>query len=89
MKRIAKTTKKASAMLAAYFESQASRLDDVYGSYSAAKARAERDCLRRFEEEGGKEFRVFNANTFSFCAGWTLRDGSVRVETASNSFIIC
>lgn len=41
-------------------------LDDVYGSYSVAKAQAYRDCKELCEKYDGYGFCITSANTFMF-----------------------
>ena len=86
MKTIKANTKKAESLWFNYNRSRNSRLSECYGKMSTSKAVAERDCIRRMLEEGGKDFRIMSFNTFSFTCGWVNPDGSLRVETPANSF---
>ena len=68
-------------------------LYDVYGSFSAEKARAMADCKRWYLEDNGYNFHICSANTFQFTVAWEYTDeetGEVmtRVETASNTYIV-
>lgn len=87
MKTLNATTKKAAQFIHAYNNSNAGTLSQVYGRYSAEKARAERDCLSKMVNENGNGFRIISANTFCFSCGWMTAAG-LRIETACNSFVI-
>lgn len=87
MTTINANTKKGAEMMARYNASTMYRLNDAYGRYSTAKARAERECLRRMEADGGCGYRVISANTFSFSAAWKTPAG-LRVDTPYNSYLV-
>lgn len=86
------TTQKGASMLHSYQSWNYSELDQVYGSYSNAKAQAHRWCREQFvNDRESHDFRIGNANTSSFCAGWkTKYEGkeALRYETYRNSYII-
>ena len=87
MTTINSNTKKGAEMIERYNASNMFRLRNTYGRYSTAKARAERECLRQMEAEGGYGYRVISANTFSFSAAWKTPAG-LRVETGCNSYLV-
>lgn len=88
MTTINANTRKGAEMIERYNESNMFRLSNAYGRYSTAKARAERECLRRMEADGGYGYRVISANTFSFSAAWKTPAG-LRVETGRSSYLVC
>ena len=82
------STKRGSDFLAAYYRSRDTRLSDVYGRYSTEKARAERDCLDTMRETGWSGYRILSHNQSYFTVGWITKDGNLRVETASNTYLV-
>lgn len=87
MKTINANTKAAARFIDAYNCSRDYSLMDCYGSYSHAKAIAERDCRAMMEKESGTGFKIMSFNTFGFTCGWWVGD-ALRVETPSNSYKI-
>lgn len=87
MTTIKATTKQAQGFIKSYNRATATTLNDVYGSYSTAKARAFRYCMERVEKENGNRPRIIssNCNVFTFAF---LVDNGLRVETAQNSYFI-
>ena len=81
-------TKKAQGFRWSYDRATATKLDDVYKSCSPAKRRAEFECRRMMYNECGHDFRIMSANTFRFTCGWLNPDGTFRVETDCNSYVI-
>lgn len=88
MRTINANTKKAAEFWAAFKNATATSLAQVYGTYSADKAAAERRCRETMEREGGRWFAILGKNTFGFSCGWVLPDGSLRVETRTNSYVV-
>lgn len=67
MKKINKNTQQAQGIIWSYEHADNSgRLEEVYQSYSAAKARAYRYCLELKEKLNGFDARITGANTFFF-----------------------
>lgn len=85
METIKANTKKAENYWFKYNHSKYGRLSECYGRMSTNKAIAERDCIKWMLEEGGKDFRIMSYNCNFFTCGWINPDGSLRVETPSNS----
>lgn len=82
-------TKKAMAFYEGYKRSNAEHLSDVYGKYSARKARAERSCREKCDSMNGHGFRIISYNSHQFTCGWlTIENGNqfLNVETAVNSY---
>ena len=88
MATIKKTTKKGVYFLASYNRSTAYELRDYYGRYSCAKACAENECRDKMRRQSGRGFKILSFNTFGFSCGWLLPDGSLQVETPTNSYNI-
>lgn len=67
-------------------------LDDIYTSYSIAKANAWKWCYNQFvNTENSERFRVGNANTFGFSASWygtSNGESILRYETKDNSYLV-
>ena len=87
MKTIKSTTARGARFVDAYNRSRYSRLFQVYGSYSTAKACAEQDCRRWCYEENGHDFRIISYNCMQFTAAWKT-DAGLRVETAAGSYLV-
>ena len=87
METIKSTTKRGENFVNAYNRSANYCLMDCYGRYSTEKARAERDCRQKAENEGGNGFKIISFNTFGFTCGWLVPDG-LRVETACGSYLV-
>ena len=62
-------------------------LDDVYSSYSSAKAAAYRYCRNLCDKENGYSFRIISHNFNVFSVAWNT-DAGLRIETARNSYFI-
>lgn len=82
------TSQKAQYYIQGYRHSKYDRLADCYGTYSTAKARAEKDLLEQMRETGGEDFRIISHCRMFFTCGWRTADGNLRVETPSNSYLI-
>lgn len=92
--------KRALEFIEKWYCSSASKLDDVYYSYSKEKEYAFNYCYRQFLDEGQIDenvesigFRIISWNKNEFTVGWLLhnmRTGEwlLRVETKSNSYFI-
>lgn len=50
------------------------RLEDVYGRYSSAKARAWNYCVELMKKYNGYGLKVLSSNTFMFTAGFLFED---------------
>lgn len=62
-------TKEALTIYNNYNNSNKRTLNDVYTTYSSAKARALRECEKDMFEHNGSHLRILTANTFQFtCA---------------------
>lgn len=82
------TSKKAQHYIQGYRRSNKTRLSECYGSYSAEKGRAQIACLAVMSNTGGKDFRIVSHCPNFFTCGWTTAEGNLRIETASNSYLI-
>ena len=87
MKTINANTIKGQNFINAYNRSRNTSLWDVYGTFSADKARADKDCRRKMIEEDGEDYRIISANTFAFSCAWRTPAG-LRVETSVNSYLV-
>lgn len=90
-------TKQAEQMLRRASYNEGRTLYEVYGSVSRAKVNAMDDCLRWYNEDNGKNFRIVSHNSFSFSVAWDFdyvnpETGEVipatRIETSQNSYIV-
>lgn len=87
MTKLNKTTKKAQGFIDSYNRATGTTLSDIYGSYSSAKAKAERECRERMEQLGASDFRMMSGNSFSFTCGYRT-DDTLYVETSANTYAI-
>lgn len=81
--------KKAIAFYNGYKKSNAEHLSDVYGKYSARKAKAERYCKEKCASMNGYGFRIISHNSQRFACGWLTNENGnqfLNVETAVNSY---
>ena len=89
MKTINANTKQGQRFIDSYNRSNVSRLDQIYNSYSTAKARAELWCLSTYaNEEGSTGYRIISYSCMVFTVAWRTKDGCLRVETRDNSYLI-
>ena len=67
-------------------------LDDVYGSHSAAKDRAWRECMDWFTADNQSgNFHICSRSAHQFTVGWYYYDAEtghkiIRVETAAHTY---
>lgn len=88
IKLLHSNTKKAQMLKWSYDHATAYRLEQVYKTCSQAKRNAEFACRNMMHKECGHGFRIMSANTFRFTCGWINPDGTLRVETDCNSYVI-
>lgn len=86
MATIKKTTKRGAYLLASYRRSNSYELRDCYGRFSGAKAHADYNCREAMRRNGGSGYKIISFNTFGFSCGWMMPDGSLHVETPTNSY---
>lgn len=89
--KLNRNTKKAKAFRQAYECSYHRTLKDCYKNFSAAKARAEKECIEKMLEMDGWGFNIFSFNCMTFTCGWLYEDKEtgvtmLNVETAYNSY---
>ena len=87
MKTLNNNTKKAQAYIYAYNHSDIFSLREAYGRPSTAKIQAEYDCRMMMQSEGGHGYKIIGHNCNFFTVAWIAGD-ALRIETATNSFII-
>jgi hypothetical protein len=87
MTKLNKTTKKAQAFIDSYERATGTTLSDIYGSYSSAKAQAERDCRDRMAQLNAYDFRMMSGNSFAFTCGYRT-DDTLYIETSANTYAI-
>ena len=64
-------------------------LQQIYDKWSRAKQAAWERCYNEYcNTEGTSDFRICSHNTFQFTCSWLLADGSMRLETYANSYLI-
>lgn len=88
MQVIKKSTKKGSEYLIKYENSFLYELSDCYGRCSYNNIAAYNECREICEKENGEGFRILSFSRFVFSVGWMTEKG-LRVETATNSLLIC
>ena len=74
------------------------RLEDVYNSFSAAKARAYQWCFDKFVNTPNSDaFSITSHNTFGFSCSWTGDyidpvtgeiESALFIETPQNSYVV-
>ena len=86
-------TKAQRVMLDNYRRSTARTLDDIYGNYSANKARAFRDCEWRRKQREGFDARIptHNQQVFTYAYQFVDLDGCIclHYETAVHQYDFC
>ena len=80
-------TKRASDMIRRASVSEGYSLDEVYSSYSAAKANSWSYCRDLCRREGGSSFRIISHNTFGYSVAWDIPEG-IRIATAKSSYLV-
>lgn len=87
MKTIRKNSKRGQYYMYMYERTKAQSVEEYYKKPSSSKIQADSECRRQCQAENGERYRILSGNCFSFTAAWRTSKG-LRVETASNSFII-
>ena len=87
MKRIKATSKRGRYYYNRYSYSCAYSILDIYKKPSQSKVEAERDCHDMMAAEGGWHYKVISHTAQTFTVTWKTAEG-LRVETASNSYIV-
>lgn len=86
-------TKKGQALLARAKRWEGTELSDVYGSWSAEKGRAMRNCREKCAAVKGYNFHIISANGWAFSVAWNFNNpetGEVmtQIETSQNTYVI-
>ena len=87
MKTINNNTKKARAYINAYNRSEIYSLNQAYRRPSHEKTRADYSCRMMMENEGGHGYKIIGYCRNFFTVAW-IAGNALRIETASNSFVI-
>lgn len=87
MKTLNNNTKKAQAYINAYNRSDIYSLNQAYGRPSTEKTRADYNCRMMMQSEGGHGYKIIGYCRNFFTVAWIAGD-ALRIETATNSFII-
>lgn len=87
MKTLNNNTKQAERYINAYNCSDIYSLNEAYGKPSTAKTRADHNCRMMMQEEGGHGYKIIEHSRNFFTVAW-IAGNALRIETASNSFII-
>ena len=87
MKTINNNTKQAERYINAYNRSNIYSLNQAYGRPSTEKTRADCFCRMMMEVEGGHGYRIIAHSRNFFTVAW-IAGNALRIETATNSFII-
>lgn len=88
MKILQPRTKKAQHYMAAYARSSMETIFDAYKKPSIRKVEAYEDLYFLCRYKRGARFRIISASNQYFTVGWTQPDGSLRVDTYTNNYII-
>lgn len=88
MKRIKKSSKAGSLYLYRYEHAEATSVEQFYKQPSNVKLYLEKECLKKMFAENGEGYKILGGNSFVFTAAWRTAEG-LRVETYTNSFLIC
>lgn len=90
---MAKLTKaKAKMYYELYKKSTCTRLEEVYTSFSRAKAKAYNDCVQRWFNRDADMFKIVTHCQQNFTFGYTARDTDGKtvfvLETYCNTYIV-
>lgn len=68
---------------------EGTHLYQVYDRWSQAKQEAWEKCYDEYSNtEGANGFSICSHNTYQFTCSWFISDGSMRLETRDNSYLI-
>ena len=67
-------TKRDRGIVHQYLQSTSYNLNDVYGSYSKAKARAWDNCVEQMYLDGGYNLKIISSNSQIFTVGYTVKN---------------
>lgn len=68
---------------------EGTHLWQIYDKYSYAKQVAWDRCYDEYcRTEGASGFSICSHNVFQFTCSWFLADGSMRLETRDNSYLV-
>ena len=87
MKTLNNNTQKAQTYINAYNRSDIYSLNQAYGRPSTEKTRADYNCRMMMQEEGGHGYKIIAHSRNFFTVAW-IAGNALRIETASNSFVI-
>lgn len=87
METIKKNSKRGQYYMLIYEMAKAQSVKEFYKKPSSRKIQADNECRQQCQAENGERYRIISGNNFSFTAAWHTSKG-LRIETASNSFII-
>ena len=87
------STKRGQELLARANNNEGTELFEVYGSYSAAKGRAMKECKEKCAAVNGYDFRIIGHNGWAFSVAWNFTNqetGEImtQIETSSNTYVI-
>lgn len=87
MKTLNNNTKKAQAYINAYNRSDIYSLNQAYGRPSTEKIKADSNCRLMMLSEDGHGYKIIGYCRNFFTVAW-IAGNALRIETATNSFII-
>lgn len=87
MKTIRKNSKQGHHYVYMYERAEAQSVEEYYKKPSSRKIQADNECRQQCQTENGERYRIINGGPYYFTVAWRTSKG-LRVETASNSFII-
>lgn len=68
---------------------EGTHLMQIYDRWSHAKQEAWDMCYNEYRNtEGASGFSICSHNSFQFTCSWFLADGSMRLETRDNSYLV-
>lgn len=87
------TTKRGQELLARAKHNEGTELYQIYGSYSAAKGRAMKECKEKCAAVNGYNFRIIGHNGWAFSVAWNFTNSDTgemmtQIETSSNTYVI-
>lgn len=88
MKTINKNTKLGKYFYRSYNHPCGTDIQAVYKKPSDAKVSADERCRQQCYNESSRDYKIISAGRQTFSVAWLLEDGSLRVETHHNSYII-
>lgn len=89
MKKVKASTAQGKKLVEMGTKWEGTHLMQVYNKWSDAKQAAWDRCYDEYcNTDGASGFSICSHNTFQFTCSWFLADGSMRLETRDNSYLV-